>query len=52
MELFIAIFNLVLGFSVLIYVLVLLSRFVRAHERMALSIDVIARKLKDDRLPL
>lgn len=37
--------------AVIIYVLRLLGRFVGAHERMATSLDIIARKLKDDGKP-
>ena len=33
---------------ILIYVLRLLGRFVSAHERVASSLDIIARKMKDD----
>jgi hypothetical protein len=35
--------------AVIIYVLRLLGRFVRAHEQVASSLDIIARKLRDDR---
>jgi len=37
--------------AVIIYVLRLLGRFVSAHEKMAASLDVIARKLKDEAKP-
>lgn len=37
--------------AITIYVLFLLTRFVSAHERMATSLDVIARKLKDESKP-
>ena len=37
--------------AAVIYVLTLLARFVGAHERMATSLDIIARKLKDDGKP-
>jgi len=33
--------------AVIIFLLSLCSRFVRAHERIANSLDVIARKLRD-----
>jgi hypothetical protein len=34
--------------AIIIYVLRLLGRFVSAHEKMATSLDIIARKLKDE----
>jgi len=34
--------------AVIVYVLRLLGRFVSAHEKMALSLDIIARKMKDE----
>jgi cbb3-type cytochrome oxidase subunit 3 len=34
--------------AVIIYVLRLLGRFVAAHERLANSVDIVARKLHDD----
>ena len=34
--------------AVIIYVLRLLGRFVSAHERVASSLDIMARKMKDD----
>ena len=37
--------------AVIIYVLRLLGRFVSAHERVAGSLDIIARKMKDDAKP-
>jgi hypothetical protein len=37
--------------AVIIYVLRLLGRFVSAHEKMAASLDIIARKLKDEAKP-
>ena len=37
--------------GIVIYVLRLLGRFVSAHERIASSLDIIARKLKDDGKP-
>jgi hypothetical protein len=37
--------------GVIIYVLRLLGRFVSAHERMATSLDLIARKPKDETKP-
>jgi hypothetical protein len=37
--------------AVIIYVLRLLGRFVSAHERVASSLDIIARKMKDDAKP-
>jgi hypothetical protein len=37
--------------GVIIFVLSLLSRFVKAHERVASSLDIIARKMKDDAKP-
>jgi hypothetical protein len=37
--------------AIIIYVLSLLGRFVSAHERMAASLDIIARKLKDEAKP-
>jgi hypothetical protein len=37
--------------AVIIYLLRLLGRFVSAHERMAASLDIIARKLKDEAKP-
>jgi lipopolysaccharide export LptBFGC system permease protein LptF len=37
--------------AVIIYVLRLLSRFVRAHERVAKSIEIIANKMKDETEP-
>lgn len=37
--------------GVIIYVLRLFGRFVSAHERMAASLDIIARKLKDETKP-
>ena len=37
--------------AVIIYVLRLLGRFVSAHEKMATSLDVIARKLKEEGKP-
>ncbi len=37
--------------GIIIYLLQLLGRFVSAHERMAASLDIIARKLKDEAKP-
>ena len=37
--------------AIIIYVLILLGRFVSAHEKMAASLDIIARKLKDEVKP-
>jgi hypothetical protein len=37
--------------AVIIYVLRLLGRFVSAHERVAGSLDIIARKMRDDAKP-
>ena len=37
--------------AVIIYVLRLLGRFVSAHEKVAASLDIIARKLKDEAKP-
>ena len=37
--------------AIIIYVLRLLGRFVSAHEKMAASLDIIARKLKDEGKP-
>ena len=37
--------------AIVIYVLRLLGRFVCAHEKMAASLDTIARKLKDEAKP-
>lgn len=37
--------------AVIIYVLRLLGRFVSAHEKTAVSLEIIARKLKDDVKP-
>jgi hypothetical protein len=37
--------------AIVIYVLQLLGRFVSAHEKMAASLDIIARKLKDETKP-
>ncbi len=37
--------------AVIVYVLHLLGRFVAAHERMAASADIIARRLKDEGKP-
>ena len=37
--------------AIIIYVLRLLGRFVSAHERMASSLDIIARKQKDEAKP-
>ena len=37
--------------AVIIYVLRLLGRFVSAHERVASSLDIIARKMRDDAKP-
>jgi lipid-A-disaccharide synthase-like uncharacterized protein len=37
--------------AVIIYLLRLLGRFVSAHERMAASLEIIARKLKEDAKP-
>jgi len=37
--------------AVIIYVLRLLGRFVSAHERVASSLDIIARKMKDEAKP-
>ena len=34
--------------GIIIYVLRMLGKFVSAHEKMAASLDVIARKLKDE----
>ena len=34
--------------AVIIYVLGLLGRFVRAHERIAGALEGVARKLRDD----
>jgi hypothetical protein len=37
--------------GIIIYVLRLLGRFVSAHERVASSLDIIARKMRDDAKP-
>jgi len=37
--------------GVVIYVLRLLGRFVSAHERVASSLDIIARKMRDEAKP-
>lgn len=37
--------------TVIIYVLRLLGRLVSAHEKTAVSLEIIARKLKDDAKP-
>jgi cytochrome c biogenesis protein CcdA len=37
------------GLAAILYVLGLLTRFVRAFERMATSLEEVARTLKDDR---
>ena len=37
--------------GVIIYILRLLGRFVSAHERVASSLDIIARKMRDDGKP-
>lgn len=37
--------------AIVIYILRLLGRFVSAHERIATSLDIIARKLKDEPKP-
>ena len=37
--------------AIIIYVLRLLGRFVRAHERVASALEIVARKLKDDGKP-
>jgi len=34
--------------GVAVFVLILLSRFVSAHERIATALDIIARKFRDD----
>ena len=34
--------------AVIIYVLMLLGRFVRAHERAANALEMVARKMRDD----
>jgi hypothetical protein len=34
--------------AILVYVLRLLGRFVSAHERIASSLDIVARKMRDD----
>ena len=36
------------GVALIIYVLQLLGRFVRAHERVASALEVVARKMQDD----
>jgi len=46
-----AIVYLVCVVAVIIYVLQLLGRFVRAHERVASSLDIVARKMRDDAKP-
>jgi len=37
--------------GIIICVIRLLCRFVSAHERVASSLDIIARKMKDDAKP-
>jgi H+/gluconate symporter-like permease len=37
--------------AIIIYALRLLGRFVRAHERVAGALEVVARKLRDDSKP-
>lgn len=37
--------------AVIIYVLRLLGRLVSAHERVAIALEVVAQKLKDDGKP-
>ncbi len=37
--------------GIILYLFDLLRRFVVAHEKMAVSLDVIARKLKDEAKP-
>jgi hypothetical protein len=34
--------------AIIFYLLGLLTRFVRAHERVAGALEVVARKLRDD----
>ena len=46
-----ALFYLACVVGVTIFLLVLLWRFVAAHEKMAASLDIIARKLKDQDKP-
>jgi uncharacterized membrane protein len=49
--LFLVLVYLVCVVAVIIYVLRLLGRLVSAHERVASSLDIIARKMKDDAKP-
>jgi hypothetical protein len=37
--------------AVAVFLLILLSRFVSAHERVASSLDIIARKIRDEAKP-
>ena len=37
--------------AIIIYLIRLLGRFVRAHERVASALEILARKLKDDAKP-
>jgi len=37
--------------AIIFYVLRLLGRFVSAHEKMAASLDIVARKMRDDAKP-
>jgi hypothetical protein len=37
--------------GIVIYVLMLLGRFVSAHERTASALEIISRKLRDDSKP-
>ncbi len=46
-----AIIYLVCVIAIFIYVLKLFGQFVRAHERVANALDLIARKTRDDAKP-
>lgn len=41
------VFYIIAIIGVVVFILILLSRFVRAHERGADALETIARKLKD-----
>ena len=48
---FFALLYVVAVIGIIICVVRLLCRFVSAHERVASSLDIIARKMKDDAKP-
>jgi hypothetical protein len=51
LEGFFAVVYLACVIAIIVYVIRLVGRFVSAHERIAVSLEMISRKLRDDAKP-